>query len=62
MKRLFKSKLVLTLAALIMIAAAVAIPLSGASQIRSHAQGTVTFTEFPIPTGGQSTSAHHERS
>jgi hypothetical protein len=36
MKRFLKSKLVLTIAALIMIAAAVAIPLSG-SITRSHA-------------------------
>ena len=49
MKRFLRSKLFLSLAALVILAAAVAIPLSGAIR-HSHAQGTVTFTEFPIPT------------
>ena len=49
MKGFLKSKVVLTLAAILMITAAIAIPLSRRS-IPIHAQGTVTFTEFPIPT------------
>ncbi len=49
MKRFLKSKLLLTLAAILMITAAIAIPLSHPS-FPIHAQGTVTFTEFPIPT------------
>ena len=52
MKRFFKSKLVLSLVALIMIAAAITIPLSG-SIGRSHAAPPSTagvVTGFPIPT------------
>lgn len=49
MNGFLRSKLVLSLAALIMIAAAIAIPLSG-SITRAHAQGTVTISEFSIPT------------
>jgi streptogramin lyase len=48
MKGFLRSKLVMTLALVVMIAAA-AIPLSG-SITSTHAQATVTFTEFPIPT------------
>jgi streptogramin lyase len=49
MKALIKSKLVLSLTALIMIAAAIAIPLSG-SLTHAHAQGTLNISEFSIPT------------
>jgi streptogramin lyase len=49
MKGFFRSKLVLSLAALIMIAAAIAIPLAR-SITRARAQGTVTISEFPITT------------
>src|SRR5260370_8198537 len=49
MKGFLRSRLSLTLAAFIMVSAAIAIPLSN-NIIHSHAQGTVTFTEYPIPT------------
>jgi uncharacterized repeat protein (TIGR01451 family) len=50
MKRFFKSKLVLSLAAFLMIAAAVVIPLSG-SITHSHAQSSlVTFAKSATPT------------
>jgi streptogramin lyase len=51
MKRFLRSRLTLTLTAFVMIAAAIAIPLSG-SITRTHAQGTVTISEFSIPTSG----------
>ncbi len=49
MKGFLRSRLSLTLAAFIMVSAAIAIPLSN-NIIHSHAQGTVTFTEYPITT------------
>src|SRR6266568_3667145 len=49
MKGFLRSKLFSALAALVMIVTAIALPLSS-SAVHSHAQGTVTFTEFPIPT------------
>src|SRR5258706_13003239 len=51
MKGFLRSKLVLSLAAFIMIAAAIVIPLSG-NIIHSHAQGTasVSFTKTATPT------------
>lgn len=50
MKRILRSKPILSLAAIVMIAAAVVIPLSS-SITRSHAQGTgtVTFTKAATP-------------
>src|SRR6266480_8102277 len=51
MKRFLRSKLVLSLAAIVMIAAAIAIPLSG-NYIRAHAQAP-----SPIPFHSQFTSA-----
>ncbi len=51
MKRFLRSKLVLTLITLIMVAGAIALPLSG-STTRTHAQGTLPICEFSIPTNG----------
>src|SRR6266700_3918680 len=51
MKGFIRSKLFSALAALVMITAAVVIPLSG-SIIHTHAQSTVTFTEFNVSTSG----------
>ena len=47
MKRFLKSKLFSALAALVMIAAAIAIPLSSFA-VHTHAQGTLNITDFPI--------------
>ena len=49
MNGFLRSKLFSALAALIMIVAAIALPLTS-SAIHSHAQGTITIRGFPIPT------------
>ena len=48
MKGFIRSKLVLTLATVVMLIGAIALPLVSSS-VHTHAQGTVTITEFPIP-------------
>ena len=51
MKAFVKSKLILGLIVLILLAGAVIIPLAG-KITHTHAQGTLTITEFPVPTSG----------
>ena len=52
MNRFLRSKLIQTLAALVIIAIAIIIPLSG-TIFHSHAQSTSIFTEFPVPTSNR---------